>query len=213
MQCDWRQTLALSLCCLLPAGAVRADFSAHEAALDIGQLIEDCREALQAPDPAAEVAAVLRRALANPRAAVLALGEPNQSGYEPIYRSDTLTIVNAGWRPGLNLPPHNHGLWSVTAVYTGEEQNWFWEAVEGGLGQRGSRLLRAGDVLQLQPQAIHSVGNPGNTYTGALQVYGGDFLSVRFQRWDPESHRMEQTDGESERLRFKDDNRRHPVER
>lgn len=170
-------------------------------------LLNDLRASLDADDPRQAAERVLRRALENPAAALLSLGEPNQSGYEPMYRTAELTVVNAGWRPGLSLPPHDHGMWSVTGIYTGVEANTLWVEAEDGLATAGERLLKAGQVLSLGPADIHSVSNPGGRHTGALQVYGGDILAAGFRRWDASGRHPEITSGEAERLRFKRDNR------
>jgi predicted metal-dependent enzyme (double-stranded beta helix superfamily) len=200
------RSAALTLA-VLPGRRPAADYSPSPAALDIGALVRDCTAALAAPAPAAAVTALLASALADPEAALLALGEPNQSGYEPIYRSPRLTIVNAGWRPGLSLPPHDHAMWSVAGVYTGLERHTTWREAGASITPGASRELAPGQVLQMAAGEIHSLTNPGDRYAGALRIYGGDFLAARFHRWDPHTLRRELTDGEAERLRFERDNR------
>jgi hypothetical protein len=200
-----------SLCLPALAPSSAADFAHTPEALDVGELLRELVAGLGAEDPRRAAEQTLRRALADPAAALLSFGEPNQSGYEPIYRSAALTVVNAGWRPGLSLPPHDHGMWSVTGVYTGVEANTLWVEAGDGLTASGKRRLEAGQVLSLGAADIHSVSNPGRHFTGAVQIYGGDFLASSFHRWDADGGRRELTHAEAERLRFERDNAARPA--
>jgi hypothetical protein len=58
------------------------------------QFIEDCCAALKENNPHAAVKEIIARAVAEPREILRALGEPKLAGIQPLYRSDTLTIIN-----------------------------------------------------------------------------------------------------------------------
>ncbi len=45
----------------------------------------------------------------------------------------------------------------------------------------------AGDVRDLGSEMIHSVTNPLGRLTGALHIYGGDYLHEPHEAWDPET--------------------------
>ena len=40
-------------------------------------------------------------------------------------------------------------------------------------------------MLMLGDEAIHSVTNPLRSHTGAIHVYGGDFVTNDRSEWDP----------------------------
>ncbi|MBV8559149.1 MAG: hypothetical protein JO050_00150, partial [Acidimicrobiia bacterium] len=49
----------------------------------------------------------------------------------------------------------------------------------------GGKELREGDVLVLGKDAIHGVANPLDRITGAIHVYGGDFVDQPRSQWGP----------------------------
>ena len=153
---------------------------------DLEQFVSECHAVLALDAPQEQVRDIVARALSR-RAAVLdTLGEPTRAGLHELYRCAELTIVNVVWSPMMTIPPHNHSMWAVIGVYTGREDNIFWRRVPGSLGRvhaAGARALCAGDCQLLGRDVIHSVTNPIRRLTGAIHVYGGDFL-------DPE-HRSE----------------------
>jgi predicted metal-dependent enzyme (double-stranded beta helix superfamily) len=42
-------------------------------------------------------------------------------------------------------------------------------------------------VFSLGADTVHSVDNPTGRFTGAIHVYGGDFVNQPRSQWDPES--------------------------
>ncbi|MGH1422963.1 MAG: hypothetical protein ACRBEQ_14215 [Hyphomonas sp.] len=153
--------------------------------------IEDCRAAID-QDPTHHTAlAVVERAFENPDTVMNIVGKPTASGLTPLYQSDTLTIANLVWKPGMILAPHNHNMWAVIGIYTGREDNIFWRRLkddpDGKLEAAGARSLSAGDVVPLGPDIIHSVANPLDRFTGAIHVYGGDFFGIERSEWDAET--------------------------
>ncbi len=70
---------------------------------------------------------------------------------------------------------------------------------------RGS--LCRGDCTPLGPDIIHSVTNPIARLTGAIHVYGGDFLSQERSEWDPETLHERPYDVAKARQLFEDSNR------
>ncbi len=45
--------------------------------------------------------------------------------------------------------------------------------------------MGAGDVLVLGDDVIHAVTNPERRLTGAIHVYGGDFVNQPRSQWGP----------------------------
>ena len=98
-----------------------------------------------------------------------------------------LTILNVIWGPGMNIYPHNHNMWATIGIYSGCEDNTFYQRENDTLVRHGMKQLKVGDVAQLGANAIHSVKNPLNSLTSALHIYGGDFFSEPRSQWDAQT--------------------------
>ena len=176
--------------------------------MNIEQFVQDCITANQTSEPQAEVADVLRRAAANPRAMLAALGEPTKAGINVLHCSESLTIFNACWTPQMNLLPHSHLMWALIGVYTGREDNIMWRKTPETIEAYGAKSLFAGDVAVLPVDAIHSVTNPLQRFTGGLHVYGGDFFHTERSQWNAETLREEASDGDTIRKLFDRENQK-----
>ena len=177
---------------------------------NLDSCLADCCAAV-ADDPthraAREIAA---RAVADPAAVLAGLGTPERAGVTSLYQSDTLTVLNVIWGPLMTVPPHNHNMWAVIAVYTGREDNIFWRRIEDEHGATieaaGAKSLTVKDAEPLGHDIVHSVTNPVGRLTGAIHLYGGDFFEVERLEWDPENHRSRAYDVENTRRRFEQSN-------
>ncbi len=88
----------------------------------------------------------------------------------------------------MQLFPHDHRMWAAIAVYTGREDNEFFRRpAEGtrGLVPSNGRRIETSDVALLGAETIHSVANPDARLTGAIHVYGGDFVNQPRSQWVP----------------------------
>jgi predicted metal-dependent enzyme (double-stranded beta helix superfamily) len=166
---------------------------------DIESFVEDCRRANQeaAADKQAAIREVLSRAMSEPRALLAAVGDPQKGGIQTLYRSVDLTILNIVWAPLMQLLPHEHRMWSVIGIYSGREDNIFWERQQGRIAATRATALSTGDVVSLPLDVVHSVANPIAQLTGAIHIYGGDFFATPRSEWDPGS--LEQRDWSIER--------------
>jgi predicted metal-dependent enzyme (double-stranded beta helix superfamily) len=111
----------------------------------------------------------------------------------------------------MRLMPHDHRMWAVIAVYQGTEDNQFFrrssDGAEGAaLVESNGRRLEAGDVLVLGESTIHAVANPGSMVTGALHVYGGDFVNQPRSQWGPGDGVERPFDLDAARQQFHDAN-------
>jgi predicted metal-dependent enzyme (double-stranded beta helix superfamily) len=149
------------------------------------EFIADCRSALQSASCAKAIREIAKRAVSDPDAVLHALGTPSEAGLIPLYQSAELTILNVVWAPGMSIFPHDHRMWAVIAVYQGREDNVFFKRTAGGLVPAGEKQLDAGNAVLLGAQTVHAVTNPLARFTGALQVYGGDFFKVSRSEFDP----------------------------
>ena len=135
---------------------------------NLQDFVRECQAAMESPNPAREIEALVRDAIANPaavREAFETSGGIEQHG--PIrfaYRGEELSVADVTTPPGLKSPAHNHNMWAVIGVYDGQEHNRFFHSDEGGAPREtGERLLEAGDVVVLAPEAIHAIANPAPT--------------------------------------------------
>ena len=178
---------------------------------ELEQLVADCRAALKEDASHQAALEVVKRAVSESAAVLKALGEPQRSEMQTLYRAADLTILNVIWAPWMNLLPHNHKMWAVIGIYTGREDNIFWRksrAKGGKLEAAGARALSEKDAVPLGRDIIHSVANPIPRLTGALHVYGGDFFGVPRSEWDPETLLEQPMDGEKMARRFEEANAR-----
>jgi predicted metal-dependent enzyme (double-stranded beta helix superfamily) len=151
---------------------------------DIDELIASCVAAVAAPDSQLAVRDVVDRALADP---TLADRLPaTKAGLNVLYNAPDLTVLNVIWPPHMSLFPHDHRMWAVIGIYGGREDNAFYRRDGASIVASGGKQLFAGDVLMLGDQTIHAVDNPARAYTGALHIYGGDFIEKPRSQWDPE---------------------------
>ena len=155
---------------------------------DIDEFVADCRIALGENQPSLAMKELLERTMERDREVAAALGEPEVADLTLLHASPELTILNAVWAPHMTLYPHNHNMWAVIGIYGGQEDNTFWRRAQPGLVLSGGKELRHRDVAVLGHNIIHSVSNPGRTFTAAIHVYAGDYLNAQRSEWDPETH-------------------------
>ena len=171
--------------------------------IEMQKFIEDCISANNDSNPQEAVKEVLARGVSNPQAMLKAIGEPKEAGLKVFLRSKDLTIFAASWTPQMNLMPHNHHMWANIGLYTGREDNIIWKRNKESLEAHDVRCLFAGDVATLNTNAIHSVTNPLQRYTGGLHIYGGDFFATERSQWNPETLIEEPSNGDVIRNIFK----------
>ncbi len=154
---------------------------------DRDRFIEDCLRAIKEGSGQRGIREVVAEAVSDPAAVLADLGEPEEAGFQDVYRSDELTILNFTWAPLMTLMPHNHNMWAVIGLISGREDSILWKRVDSSITAAGASTMAPRDVGVLGPNAIHSVTNPTGKLTSALHVYGGDFFTPDRSEWDPET--------------------------
>jgi predicted metal-dependent enzyme (double-stranded beta helix superfamily) len=152
---------------------------------DIDEFVAECEAALSERRPALAVKELVERAVARPDQIDAALGTAARGGFRCLHRSDTMTVLQFVWPPGVELFPHDHRMWAANGIYGGGEDNTFYRRTPGGLRTSGGKQLKAGDVALLGADVIHAVANPNRGYTAAIHVYGGDYFATPRSQWDP----------------------------
>ena len=178
---------------------------------DLDRFVVDCQAALASGGSSAAVREVMAETVSDPASVLAGLGEPQRAGINVLFRSDTLTVLNLVWGPHMTIMPHNHNMWAVIGLYTGREDNIFWRKLPSDarwpIEAAGARSLMPGDACPLGRDIIHSVTNPVSRLTGALHVYGGDFLVHPRREWDCDTlHEQEYDVGKARKL-VEDSNR------
>lgn len=175
---------------------------------DLDRFVEDCIRVRAEKDGQKAVREVVAEAVSDPIAVVSALGEPGEAGFQKLYQSDELTVLNFTWSPLMTLMPHNHNMWAVVGIYSGREDNIFWRKTGGRIEAAGAKSLMTGDATALGRDVIHSVTNPIEKLTSALHVYGGDFFAPGRSEWDPETLEERAYDVEKTKRIFREANAR-----
>lgn len=153
---------------------------------DIDGFLADCRAAGDDAEPRRAVQEVLTRAIDRSGDVADAL-RPAEGGITVLDHGPTLTVLHVVWAPGMRIFPHDHRMWALIGIYAGQEDNTFYRRSGPGrtLTEAGGRELSTGDVLALGRETIHAVSNPEARLTGAIHIYGGDFLNQPRSQWGP----------------------------
>lgn len=189
------------------ATSAKSISSSKSPAFDRDRFVADCATAHEA-DGMDAVKEVLASAMSNHAAVLDALGGPKKAGLDVMHNSSKFTIFAAHWTPQMNLLPHDHMMKALIGIYTGREDNILWRRRDGGIEAYEASCLFKGDVVALPENAIHSVINPLQQFTGGIHIYDGDFFATERHQWDPVSLIEEPSDGDSIRAMFASENER-----
>lgn len=184
----------------------------RQRAFDRDRFVEDCVRAHRAQGMEA-VGEVLAAELKDHHAVLRALGGPTKAGLDVMYSSPDLTIFAAHWTPQMNLLPHDHMMKALIGIYTGREDNILWRRGDDGIEAYEANCLFEGDIAYLPSNAIHSVTNPLQRFTGGIHIYDGDFFETERHQWDPETLAEEPSDGDAIKAMFAQENERYFVRR
>jgi len=149
---------------------------------DLDDLIVQCEAARQEAEPRRAIREVIERAVSSPDAVARAL-DPTEGGFTLLHHTDDLTILHVVWAPGMRIYPHDHRMWAAIGIYEGQEDNAFYR--RSGPGEKTLVELVTGDTVVLGDDTIHGVANSRQGLTGAIHVYGGDFVNQPRSQWGP----------------------------
>jgi predicted metal-dependent enzyme (double-stranded beta helix superfamily) len=175
---------------------------------DVEALVADCQAAVHETEPHRAVRQVLERTVSD-AAAVGDAFKPKRGGFDILYSAADLTVINFVWPPHMTLFPHDHRMWAVIGLYTGQEDNVFYRRAPEEpttVTENGGKELRTGDVFVLGKEAIHGVRNPLGRITAAIHVYGGDFVNQPRSQWGPGPLEERPFDLDEVRTQFADAN-------
>jgi len=157
---------------------------------DIEAFAATCKQAMEASDDRHKAAsACLKQAMAesSPEEIVSILDAAIPPGADIgemiVQQSPELTLLYGRIPPRFQSGIHNHTVFACIGQLIGQEKNVFYmRHPRTGLRQTGGITTEPGFVLNLKPDAIHSIENPGTETSSALHLYGGDFRAVMDER-------------------------------
>ena len=181
---------------------------------DLDRFFADCQDAVSADASHKLVREVVARAVSEPGAVLAALGEPERAGINVIYpRTEpdgaerdlgTRHDDHAARPPDVGGDRHLYRARGQHLLATPAPD------ADREIEAAGARSLCRGDCTPLGPDIIHSVTNPIARLTGAIHVYGGDFLKQERSEWDPETLHERPYDVAKARQLFEESNsKRH----
>jgi len=172
---------------------------------DVKEFVSACVHANAETEPRRAVRELLDRALATPGGVADTMA-PTEAGFTLLHHTPELTVLHIVWAPGMVLYPHDHRMWAVIGIYAGREDNAFFRRNGTALTESGGKELQTGDSVILGDNTIHSVANPTDRLTGALHVYGGDFVNQPRSQWGPGPVEERPYDFDGARQHFADAN-------
>jgi predicted metal-dependent enzyme (double-stranded beta helix superfamily) len=172
---------------------------------EVDTFVASCRRAGTESEPHQAVREVVEGALRGASEVAAVLGR-SAGGLEVLFNSSELTVLNVVWAPRMSLYAHDHRMWAVIGIYDGAEDNTLFRRGPNGIVRSGVKELRERDVFSLGANAIHSVDNPMRHFTGAIHVYGGDFINQPRSQWEPETLVEQPYDGAQVRRVFAEAN-------
>jgi len=107
-----------------------------------------------------------------------------------LFSSEDLTVQRILWPAGTWTAPHDHRMWAVIGVYSGEELNRLYQRTSDGLQELRTCAVAQREVLALEADAIHMVENPHRQLTAGLHVYGGDMIGGERSSWRPDGREV-----------------------
>lgn len=159
-------------------------FSGMETNRDM--LIREARDAASATRATGAVRTLMKEALADPDALADALGSLDDKDEALLFEDDTVSVWHCRFWPGKEVPPHEHRMPAFIGVYRGAESNTFYRRDAAGLHAVKTRQVRAGQVLSIGSDGIHSVSATGDAPSHALHIYLGPLSRVERSlfRWE-----------------------------
>jgi predicted metal-dependent enzyme (double-stranded beta helix superfamily) len=182
---------------------------------DRDELLAACQAAVAEPEPRRAITEVLRETLSRPHEVADAF-HAREGGIEVLHNAPDLTVLHVVWAPHMYLYPHDHRMWAAIGIYAGQEDNTFFRRVDDErrtLTESGGKELATGDVLVLGDDTVHAVANPKDHLTGAIHVYGGDFVRQPRSQWGPGPREERPYDLEVTMQQFADANAAWQAER
>ncbi len=147
------------------------------------RFVEQCRAALDDPNPLTALHAAMSDVLENRVALLSALPVGRGLRVSVLHEGPHLTVVQFVTPGGFTFPPHDHAMVSAVGVYSGVEENVYYALCDDGLCETERRRVGTGQVAVHDRDVIHAIASGGDEPLGALHVYGGAFFDTPRSEW------------------------------
>lgn len=101
-----------------------------------------------------------------------------------LFEDETCSIWTCRYDPDVVLAPHEHCMSVHIAVYRGAEIEVLYKRESGRLKHGGNKVISAGEVASLGPDAIHAISAEGLGQSHAIHVYEGPLTAVKRSLFD-----------------------------
>jgi len=101
-----------------------------------------------------------------------------------VFEDETCSIWTCRYDSDVVLAPHEHCMSVHIAVYRGAEVEVLYKREPGRLKHGGNKLVSAGEVVSLGPDAIHAITADGSGQSHAIHIYEGPLTEVKRSLFD-----------------------------
>ncbi len=101
-----------------------------------------------------------------------------------LFEDETCSIWTCRYDPNVVLAPHEHCMSVHIAVYRGAEVEVLYKREPDRLKHGGNKVISAGEVASLGPDAIHAISAEGLGQSHAIHVYEGPLTAVKRSLFD-----------------------------
>lgn len=150
----------------------------------LNDLVADCASVLHEEEPERACSQAVRAVLGTARRAI-ALKFEDERDVTVVHRSPELSVFVLATPPAYWYWPHEHGMWAVTAMLVGAEDDIVYDRHEHGIVERRRFHIDEGIVAAYPEDVVHAAGNESDRVTIGLHVFGGDPFSAASLEWDP----------------------------
>lgn len=68
-------------------------------------------------------------------------GISSLAAFQPLYTSPEISVFKFVGGPGMFVPPHDHLMWAINGIYTGDEDNVSFRRTNQSITQSGGRRV------------------------------------------------------------------------
>lgn len=149
----------------------------------LDELLSEIREAARSVNAFARLQQVLRNSVRQPDSIANAIAGIDDDEVL-LFEDETCSVWSCRYQSDVVFAPHEHCMTAHIAVYRGAELEVMYQCESAGLRHTGNKVVSAGEVLTLPPDAIHAVSAEGQSQSHAIHVYQGPLTGVTRSLFD-----------------------------
>ena len=159
----------------------------------LDEIVDQIRQAAASDERSSAIQTIMRGSQSREDEFAEAIAAMNEEEVL-LFEDKTCSIWTCRYHSGVVLAPHEHCMSAHIAVYRGVEVEVFYKREPGRLCHCGNSLVGAGDVVQLDHDAVHAVtaDGDGQSHAGqshvaqshAIHVYEGPLTQIQRSLFD-----------------------------